>query len=114
MPEPPPPPSSSPRTGARPPAAAAPATTPEVGPPEGGFDQVVARLRAVVEKLEAGSLGLEEALAAFEEGVRLSRRGAEILDQAERRVEVLTRGADGSAQVAPFSPLSAGEGDDQP
>jgi exodeoxyribonuclease VII small subunit len=69
-----------------------------------GFDVVLERLRGVVEKLEAGSLSLEESLAAFEEGVRLSRRGSEILDQAEKRVEVLTRGDDGGERARPFSP----------
>lgn len=72
-----------------------------------GFDKVLERLRGVVEKLEAGSLGLEESLAAFEEGVRLSRRGAEILDAAERRVEVLTRGEEGD-RIVPFPPGAGG------
>ena len=75
---------------------------------DGGFDQVIAKLRGVVEKLEAGSLGLEQALGAFEEGVRLSRRGAEILEQAERRVEILTRSVDGTPRAVPFN---TGEGD---
>lgn len=76
---------------------------------EAGFDQVVERLRGVVEKLEAGHLGLEAALAAFEEGVRLSRRGAELLAGAEQRVEMLTR-SEGGEQVVPF-PGAPGEGD---
>ncbi len=71
---------------------------------EEGFDVVLEKLRGVVEKLEAGSLSLEQALAAFEEGVRLSRRGQEILDAAEKRIEVLTRGDDGSERPAPFRP----------
>jgi exodeoxyribonuclease VII small subunit len=74
----------------------------DASPTEPGFDRIVERLRGVVEKLEAGNLTLEQSLAAFEEGVRLSRRGAEILDRAEERVEQLTRGAGESARVAPF------------
>jgi exodeoxyribonuclease VII small subunit len=73
-----------------------------------GFDQVLERLRLVVERLEAGSLSLEDSLRAFEEGVGLSRRGAAILDAAERRVEILTRGTDGGERIVPFSP---GEGE---
>jgi exodeoxyribonuclease VII small subunit len=69
-----------------------------------GFDQVLAGLRGVVEKLEAGNLTLEQALAAFEEGVRLSRRGAQILDAAEHRIEVLLKEPDGSVKPAPFEP----------
>src|SRR5439155_9993366 len=76
---------------------------------EPGFDQVLAQLRGVVEKLEGGNLTLEQSLAAFEEGVRLSRKGAEILDQAERRVELLSRGEDGDA-VMPFT-VGPGEGE---
>ena len=87
------------------------AETPKAGTALGdgeGFDVVIERLRSVVEKLEGGSLSLEHSLAAFEEGVRLSRRGAQILDQAERRVEMLTRGEAGDA-VVPF-PSDADDG----
>lgn len=55
------------------------------------FDQLLLSLRQIVEKLESGALGLEEALKAFEEGVRLSRQGAALLDAAEHRVEILLR-----------------------
>jgi exodeoxyribonuclease VII small subunit len=66
-----------------------------------GFDQVLERLRAVVEKLEHGSLGLEDALKTFEEGVALARRGHALLDAAEKRVEMLVRG-EGGDDVTPF------------
>jgi exodeoxyribonuclease VII small subunit len=58
-------------------------------------------LRGVVEKLEGGSLSLEQSLAAFEEGVKLSRKGAQILDAAEHRVEVLLKEPDG-VKTVPF------------
>ena len=53
------------------------------------FEDILARLSTVVEKLEAGDMALEDSLALFEEGVRLSRLGAVRLDEAERRVERL-------------------------
>ena len=54
-------------------------------PPQAeGFDRIIERLRQVVGRLEQGNLSLEQSLLAFEEGVGLSRRGAEILDAAER------------------------------
>lgn len=68
-----------------------------------GFDVLMERLRGVVARLEEGSLSLEESLAAFEEGVTLSRRGAAILDAVERRVDVLTKQGD-DEKVAAFSP----------
>jgi len=74
---------------------------------ESGFDQVLARLRGVVEKLEGGSLSLEQSLAAFEEGVRLSRKGAQILDAAEHRIEVLLKEPDG-VKAVPFEAEKGG------
>ncbi len=66
------------------------------------FDQVLAQLRAIVERLEGGNLSLEQSLAAFEEGVRLSRAGARMLDAAEQRVEILLRDEVGGERTAPF------------
>jgi exodeoxyribonuclease VII small subunit len=66
-----------------------------------GFDHVLERLKAIVERLEQGSLSLEESLRVFEEGVALARRGHAILDAAEKRVEMLVRGPEGEA-VVPF------------
>ena len=64
------------------------------------FEGALARLEAVVGRLEEGDLTLEEALSAFEEGVRLTRQCAEQLQVAERRIEVLTQqGGDWMAQA---------------
>jgi exodeoxyribonuclease VII small subunit len=68
-----------------------------------GFDTVVSRLRGVVEKLETGQLALEDALAVYEEGVVLARRGHQLLDAAEKKVEVLVSTA-GGIETAPFAP----------
>lgn len=67
-----------------------------------GFDQVLAGLKSVVERLEGGSLSLEQSLQAFEEGVKLSRRGAAILDAAELRIETLLRDGAGETRTVPF------------
>jgi exodeoxyribonuclease VII small subunit len=69
---------------------------------EAGFDEVLDRLRVVVERLEGGRLSLEESLAAYEEGVALARRGHALLDRAEKRVEVLVRAGSSGVEVAPF------------
>lgn len=78
------------------------------GERELGFDQVLERLRQVVGRLEQGNLSLEQALVAFEDGVRLSRRGGEILDLAEQRVELLLRTEDGERRQPLPIPQSAG------
>jgi exodeoxyribonuclease VII small subunit len=69
---------------------------------EGSFDALLTRLRSIVDRLEGEELTLEQSLAAFEEGVRLSRLSGEILDRAERRVEVLLKGEDGAPKTEPL------------
>lgn len=59
------------------------------------FEQILERLEGVVETLEQGDTPLEQALAAFERGVALSRLGSRRLDEAERRVELLLSAEDG-------------------
>lgn len=77
---------------------------------EPGFDEVLDRLRVVVERLEGGKLSLEESLAAYEEGVSLARRGHSLLDRVEKRVEVLVRAGSSGIEVAPFAvPDDAGD-----
>lgn len=56
---------------------------------EQSFETALTRLTEIVEALEKGDLPLERSLALFEEGVRLSRLGAERLENAELRVEQL-------------------------
>ncbi len=77
---------------------ASPAAAPE------RFDEILTRLRGLVDRLEGGNISLEDSLRYFEEGVALCRRGAEILDTAEKRVEVLLSNAGGAARTAPFDP----------
>jgi exodeoxyribonuclease VII small subunit len=86
---------------------AAPSAAPEPGADGGepSFEVALGRLEALVARLEEGELSLEQALAAFEEGVALSRRCAEQLRDAERRIEVLVREGDRLA-ARPFEPTS--------
>ena len=59
------------------------------------------RLRGTVSRVEQGNQSLEQSLQSFEEGIKMSRRAAEILDQAERRIELLVRGEDGVDRPQP-------------
>jgi exodeoxyribonuclease VII small subunit len=68
---------------------------------EPGFDQLLARLRDVVARLESGELSLEQSLLIYEEGVQLARRGQQLLAAAEKRVEILVS-ASGGVEVVPF------------
>ncbi|MFZ1376931.1 MAG: exodeoxyribonuclease VII small subunit [Geothrix sp.] len=72
-------------------------------PPEPpSFDDGLDRLEALVQQLESGSLGLEEALSRFEEGVQLSQGLQRQLAEAQRRVEVLKAGLGGEYRAEPL------------
>jgi exodeoxyribonuclease VII small subunit len=66
------------------------------------FESQLAALEKIVRELERGDLPLEESLRLFEQGVRLSRECQERLNQAERRIELLLRDAEGRPVLAAF------------
>jgi len=63
------------------------------------FEAAITELEAVVKRLEDGDLTLEQSLELYERGVALSRYCHTSLEQAERRIEILTDG--GTLKPAP-------------
>ena len=57
------------------------------------YESLYARMQAIVARLEAGELPLEEALALYEEGVSVAAACQQLLDKAELRVQELQLGA---------------------
>jgi exodeoxyribonuclease VII small subunit len=66
------------------------------------FEEMMQELEGIVARLEGGELPLEDALAAFENGVQLVRQLNERLTAAEGRIEALVRDADGELQIRPL------------
>lgn len=66
------------------------------------FEASLNELERIVKQLENGDMPLEESLKLFEKGVRLSRECRERLTNAERRIEVLMKEADGSISLEPL------------
>ena len=60
------------------------------------FEKSLSELERIVKQLEDGDLPLEESLKLFEEGVKLSRECRDRLTNAERRIEVLMKDANGN------------------
>ena len=54
------------------------------------FEQTLSRLEQTVRLLEEGQIGLDDALARYEEGVGLLRKAYELLEKAERRISLLS------------------------
>ena len=53
------------------------------------FEAALSELEKLVEKMESGEQSLEEALAAFQRGIALTRACQQGLKEAEQRVEKL-------------------------
>ena len=76
------------------------------------FEDALAGLERIVQRLEGGDLPLDDALKLFEEGVRLSRFCSGKLDEAEKRIEILMKGAEGEWHGEPFAPGADDERED--
>ena len=66
------------------------------------FESALMKLEDIVGKLETGDLTLEKSLELFEEGIKISRFCSSKLDEAERKVEILSRSHDGTLSEQPF------------
>lgn len=67
------------------------------------FETSLHRLEQIVKKLEAGDLALDDALKLFEEGIHLSQQCQKQLEEAENKVEILLKKADGKLVARKFS-----------
>ena len=55
------------------------------------FEDQMKKLQDIVEKLEKNDVELDESIALYEEGLRLSKTLKEQLDQFEKKIEELSR-----------------------
>jgi exodeoxyribonuclease VII small subunit len=74
------------------------------------FETALAELERIVKQLEDGDLPLEKSLELYERGVQLSRFCHGRLEDAERRIEVLT--GRGDVKPAPSSLVAASNDED--
>lgn len=65
------------------------------------FEEGLRELETIVKEMEAGDLPLERALDLFERGTKLSESCRKQLEEAETRVEILTKRG-GQVQPQPF------------
>ena len=68
------------------------------------FETSLAELETIVGRLESGDLPLDESLELFEKGIKLSRECRTRLTNAERRIEVLMKDADGELVANEIDP----------
>ena len=59
------------------------------------FEKAMKRLEQIVEELEKGELDIDKSLEIFEEGIKMSRVCSKKLNEAEQKIEKLTRNQKG-------------------
>jgi exodeoxyribonuclease VII small subunit len=89
-----------------------PATVARTPSPKPDFEQALAELEQLAARLESGELPLDQALATFEQGVKLTRRCQTALQAAQQRVQILTRQGD-TARLEEFDPDAGPASDDE-
>ena len=56
---------------------------------ENSFEEKIESLENIVSKLEKGDLNLDDSMAQFEEGMKLSQECSKILEDAEKKITIL-------------------------
>ncbi|OGQ33717.1 MAG: exodeoxyribonuclease VII small subunit [Deltaproteobacteria bacterium RIFCSPHIGHO2_12_FULL_43_9] len=69
---------------------------------EPSFETSLNRLEKIVTQLEGGKLSLEESVKTFEEGMKLALSCQKLISEAEKKIEILTKGEDGLPHREPF------------
>jgi len=71
------------------------------------FETYLSQVEDAVRSLEGGKLKLEESIEKYETGIKALRQCYAILDQAEKKIQLLVKEKDGSLSAKDFEP--AGE-----
>ncbi len=66
------------------------------------FEQAIQRLEKIVADMESLELPLDDVLKKYEEGTRLVRFCSQKLEEAQKKIELLTKKADGSVELKSF------------
>lgn len=74
-------------------------TKEEAGDESLSFEAGIQNLEKIVKVLEQKDIPLEKALAIFKEGVGLVRYCSNVLDQAEKQMEILLEDQEGSLEI---------------
>jgi exodeoxyribonuclease VII small subunit len=78
------------------------------------FEKAMDRLEHIVEELEKGELDIDKSLEIFEEGIKMSRVCSKKLNEAEQKIEKLTKNQKGElvAELFPTGEDDDGDEDD--
>ncbi|MDB5324371.1 MAG: xseB [Phycisphaerales bacterium] len=77
--------------------------------PPKNFEEAVAELEQILQHIETGELGLEQTLVEYERGNFLIQHCREVLNSAEKQIELISKGPDGAWAAKPFEPAAEGQ-----
>ena len=66
------------------------------------FEKAMTRLENIVDELERGDLDIDKSLEIFEEGIKMSRLCTKKLNEAEAKIQKLTKDKKGELIAVPF------------
>ena len=66
------------------------------------FEKAMTRLESIVDELERGDLDIDKSLEIFEEGIKMSRLCTKKLNEAEAKIQKLTKDKKGELIAVPF------------
>ncbi len=68
------------------------------------FEESLAQLESIMAELEGGELPLDKMMARYEKGVAALQLCRKVLDEAEKKIELLVKTKDGELETKPFEP----------
>ena len=69
---------------------------------EDNFELNLKKLEELVKKLDSDELTLDESIALLEEGLKLSKKGSDKLESAERKINILLQDENGNEKEEKF------------
>jgi exodeoxyribonuclease VII small subunit len=70
--------------------------------PPKDFEEALKELEQILGEIERGEIGLEESLSKYERGNFLIQHCQGILNEAERQLELISKGPDGTLKTTPL------------
>ncbi|MBM4054525.1 MAG: exodeoxyribonuclease VII small subunit [Planctomycetes bacterium] len=75
------------------------------------FEEALKGLEEIVDKLEKGDLPLDETLSEYENGIKLYKKCISLLEDAEKKIQILVKDEKGAFSVKDFA--DAGNNNDK-
>ena len=66
------------------------------------FEEMMQNLEAIAKDLESGDLSLDDSVKKFEEGMEISKECSKILEEAEKKITILTKDSEGNLKEENF------------